>query len=286
MFEFQTQLIFPIHAVPPAGPLPRGARALVAADARWRRRCSASTSRRTSRAGASTLILGFGGNAWNGQDVAEYLHELYPTRTSSPSIIAATRPRPGSPSAEALIADAPLVYDLAVDEAEAERIDRGRLQHRQRHRRPARGRAQARRADPRHAVQFAEGGRPVDVPVAADRPLLRARDRCRGGARRSKVPVAIIAAERDEIVPPSAPRRFASGRPTSCFDRDDRRAPGTTTSTPVPTSSPRCARRSSRLEAVTRLALASGLAQSIFLKSKEPIAAAGGVNDSAELIVP
>ena len=27
---------------------------------------------------SQTLILGFGGNGWNGQDVAEYLHELFP----------------------------------------------------------------------------------------------------------------------------------------------------------------------------------------------------------------
>ena len=46
----------------------------------------------------------------------------FPTKRSSPSIIAATRRRQGSPSAEALIADAPLVYDLAVERVKPQRV--------------------------------------------------------------------------------------------------------------------------------------------------------------------
>ena len=61
-----------------------------------------------------TLILGFGGNAWNGQDVAEYLHELFPGDTVVVFHYRGYPPSSGSPSAEALIADAPLVYDAAV----------------------------------------------------------------------------------------------------------------------------------------------------------------------------
>src|SRR5206468_5686676 len=61
-----------------------------------------------------TLVLGFGGNAWNGQDVAEYLHELYPNDEVVAFHYRGYAPSTGSPSAEALIADAPLVYDAAV----------------------------------------------------------------------------------------------------------------------------------------------------------------------------
>src|SRR5947209_8076705 len=69
-----------------------------------------------------TLILGFGGNAWNGQDVAEYLHELYPDHNVAAFHYRGYPPSTGSPSAEALIADAPLVYDAAVGTAKPARV--------------------------------------------------------------------------------------------------------------------------------------------------------------------
>ena len=65
------------------------------------------------------LILGFGGNAWNGQDVAEYLHELFPRHDVIAFHYRGYAPSTGAPSAEALIADAPLVYDFAVRADEA-----------------------------------------------------------------------------------------------------------------------------------------------------------------------
>jgi pimeloyl-ACP methyl ester carboxylesterase len=62
-----------------------------------------------------TLILGFGGNAWNAQDVATYLREIFPKADVVVFHYRGYAPSTGSPSAEALIADAPLVYDLASD---------------------------------------------------------------------------------------------------------------------------------------------------------------------------
>ncbi len=66
-------------------------------------------------AGPSRLILGFGGNAWNAQDVAEYLHEVYPDDAIVAFHYRGYSPSSGSPSAEALIDDAPRIYDLAVE---------------------------------------------------------------------------------------------------------------------------------------------------------------------------
>ena len=63
---------------------------------------------------SDTLILGFGGNAWNGQDVAEYLHELYPDEHVVAFHYRGYPPSEGSPSGEALVADAPVVHDAAV----------------------------------------------------------------------------------------------------------------------------------------------------------------------------
>ena len=51
---------------------------------------------------------------WNGQDVAEYLHELFPDDDVVAFHYRGYAPSTGLPSAEALIADAPLVYDMAL----------------------------------------------------------------------------------------------------------------------------------------------------------------------------
>ena len=81
-----------------------------------------------------TLILGFGGNAWNAQDVAEYLHELFPDEEVVSFHYRGYAPSKGSPSAQALISDAPLVYDAAVETVKP-KDRRGRVQYRERDRR-------------------------------------------------------------------------------------------------------------------------------------------------------
>ena len=78
------------------------------------------TGRSTKR--AETLILGFGGNAWNAADAAAYLHRLYPRDHVVAFHYRGYRPSTGSPSAAALIADAPLVYDKAVAEVAPKRV--------------------------------------------------------------------------------------------------------------------------------------------------------------------
>jgi pimeloyl-ACP methyl ester carboxylesterase len=117
----QTQMLFPTGAVGPPGLLPAAAVQVTvetpdgdtlhgihippAADQKQR-----------------TLILGFGGNAWNGSDVAAYLHQLYPEADVIAFHYRGYRPSTGSPSAKALLADAPLVHDFAVDRVKLERI--------------------------------------------------------------------------------------------------------------------------------------------------------------------
>ena len=110
-------------------PDPRG-RAGRAAAAEAPSGCSVETpdgetlARRPHSAGDESerpkpLILGFGGNAWNGSDVAAFLHELYPDADVVAFHYRGYRPSTGTPSAEALLADAPLVYDAAVERSEA-----------------------------------------------------------------------------------------------------------------------------------------------------------------------
>jgi len=121
MFEFQTHLIFPTHAVPAAGPMPRGAEelGLETPDGHTLKGILLPPDEAT---GDGTLVLGFGGNAWNGQDVAEYLHELFPDASVVAFHYRGYAPSGGAPSAEALIADAPLLYDLAIDRVKPSRI--------------------------------------------------------------------------------------------------------------------------------------------------------------------
>jgi pimeloyl-ACP methyl ester carboxylesterase len=121
VFEFQSHLIFPTHSVPKAGAWPAHAESL-----------SLKTTDGQELAGIripaanppseSTLILGFGGNAWNAQDVAEYLHELFPDEEIVGFHYRGYAPSTGSPSGEALIADAPLIYDLAVEQLKPKRV--------------------------------------------------------------------------------------------------------------------------------------------------------------------
>jgi pimeloyl-ACP methyl ester carboxylesterase len=61
------------------------------------------------------LVLGFGGNAWNAQDVAEYLHQVFPDSDVIAFHYRGYAPSRGRPSAEALIADAPAIYDFSVE---------------------------------------------------------------------------------------------------------------------------------------------------------------------------
>ena len=113
-------VIFPRYAVPSAGPLPRGSQRLQvkAADGETLHGVHIKPS---DNARSRTLVLGFGGNAWNGQDVATYLHELYPEDDVVAFHYRGYRPSTGTPSAEALIADAPEVFDVAVKHVRPDR---------------------------------------------------------------------------------------------------------------------------------------------------------------------
>jgi pimeloyl-ACP methyl ester carboxylesterase len=121
MFEFQASLIFPTHSVPSAGPLPRGAEelSLETPDGHTLAGIHIPADRRTR---SKPLILGFGGNGWNGQDVAEYIHELYPDHDVVVFHYRGYAPSTGSPSAEALMADAPLVYDFVVGKIKTRKL--------------------------------------------------------------------------------------------------------------------------------------------------------------------
>jgi hypothetical protein len=121
MFDFQASLIFPTHAVPPAGPPPPGSKRL-SIESADESRLEGIHIPGSSNDPERLLILGFGGNAWNAQDVAEYLHQLFPENDIITFHYRGYAPSTGSPSAEALIADAPLIYDFAIERVRPKRI--------------------------------------------------------------------------------------------------------------------------------------------------------------------
>ena len=223
MFEFQSHLIFPTHAVPSAGPWPRGAEKM-----------SVTTPDGLELAGIRipadeqakepTLILGFGGNAWNAQDVAEYLHELFSDEEVVAFHYRGYAPSQGSPSAEALMADAPLVYDAAVERVKPKRIVAvgfsigSGVAARLAAERPVDGLILVTPFDSLKAV--AQSMYPW-LPIG---PFFEHEIDAASALEKIQVPVAIIAGERDEIVPSERTDALRKRVPNLVFDRTIARA--------------------------------------------------------------
>ncbi|MEO8547624.1 MAG: alpha/beta fold hydrolase [Sphingomicrobium sp.] len=113
MFEFQNHIMFPTHAVAPPGPLPPGATrvSIAAPGGNQLHGVHIAPARPPAQ---RRLILGFGGNAWNAEDAATYLHGNYPSADIIAFHYRGYWPSTGSPSAETLLEDAPITYDFAV----------------------------------------------------------------------------------------------------------------------------------------------------------------------------
>jgi len=218
MYSSQTDLIFPVHAVAAPGPLPPGAE-----------RLSVSTPDGEKLAGiylpsdhpdpSRTLILGFGGNAWNGQDVAEYLHELYPEHDVVAFHYRGYSPSSGSPSAKALIADAPLVYDVAVERVRPTRVIAVGFSI---------GTGVAAQLSAKRKLTGLILVTPFDSLKAVAQSMypwlpvglvFNQQIDAAGPLRMGTAPVAIIAAERDEIVAPERTDALRKALPKLAFDR-------------------------------------------------------------------
>ena len=222
MLEFQSHLIFPTHAVPDAGPLPPGSERLEIKSSDGKRLQGVHIAPSARGEGEGTLILGFGGNAWNGEDVASYLHELYPGADIVTFHYRGYRPSAGSPSAEAILADAPLIYDAAVKRVPRKRIVAigfsigsgvaARL-------------SAERRLDglilvtPFDSLKAVAQSMYPWLPIG---PLFGHEIDAAGGL--TDVPTAIVAAERDEIIPRERTDALRDTIRDLVFDRTIRRA--------------------------------------------------------------
>ncbi|HET7817656.1 MAG TPA: alpha/beta fold hydrolase [Sphingomicrobium sp.] len=219
MIWSQDDIIFPVNAVPEAGPLPRGAERIELATADGETLRGVHVPPAGGDAPPRTLVLGFGGNAWNGEDVASYLHELYPRAHVVTFHYRGYRPSTGRPSAKALIADAPLVFDAAARRVKPERtvvvgfsIGSGIAATLAR-RRPADGLILVTPFDSLKAV--AASIYPW-LPVGA---FFGHEIDAAGALEGTDVPVAILAAERDEIIPPERTGALRKRVPNLVFER-------------------------------------------------------------------
>ena len=199
IFAFQGRLLFPAGAVGAAGPLPPGAQRLSLQSPDSNRLHGVHLP--PSKAGSGTLILGFGGNGWNAQTAALYLHGLFPEADVVAFHYRGYRPSTGSPSARALIEDAPLVFDLAVGKVRPARtvaiglsVGSG----------VAAGLSARRPLDglvlvtPFDSMTKVASGQYPWLPVSL---LFRHEFRAADWLRGSRVPTAIVAAERDTLIP-------------------------------------------------------------------------------------
>ncbi|WP_310466965.1 alpha/beta hydrolase [Sphingomonas sp.] len=214
----QTQTIFPTHAVANPGPLPRGAK-LLELEAADGSRLHGVHIPPLSPSADRLLILGFGGNAWNAQDAAIYFHQLYPAADVVTFHYRGYRPSTGTPSAKALLADAPIVYDFAVKQVDPKHIvavgmsiGSGIAANLAAHR-TLDGLILVTPFDSLEAVATGQFpwlpiGMVFEHEIEAAEPL-----------RESKVPVAIVAGERDTLIPPERTEGLRRQVGNLAFDR-------------------------------------------------------------------
>ena len=218
MFGLQSHFIFPTHAVASAGPLPVGAEKVEVKTADGERLAGVHIPADEPSA-QRTMILAFGGNAWNAQDVAEYLHELFPQVEVVAFHYRGYKPSTGHPSAEALIEDAPLVYDFATARVRPDRTIAVGFSI---------GSGVAAQLSAVRAVDGVILVTPFDslksvaqsmFPWLPIGPFFGHEIDAAAATEKSDVPVAVIAAEHDEIVPAERTAALKSRVRNLAFDR-------------------------------------------------------------------
>ena len=219
----QTQLLFPAHAIPVAGPLPPGAEKIELATAGGDR-LSGIHIPPAAGGKTRTLVLGFGGNGWNGQHVAEYLASSFPEAHVVAFHYRGYRPSTGSPSADALREDAPLIFDHTSALVKPDRIVAVGLSIGSG---IAASLARQRRLDGLILVTPFDSLKSVAAemfPWLPVGPFFKHEMAVANDLRQIDVPVAILAAERDEVVSPRRTEALRRAVPNLAFDHVTRGA--------------------------------------------------------------
>lgn len=225
MYAVQTRMLFPTGMATASGRgLPASAVRLEVAtpDGEHLRGVLVPPARHP--AGDRLVILGFGGNAWNADDMAAYLHGLFPAASVVAFHYRGYAPSTGKPGAAALLADAPLVYDHVLEKAgKAPVVVVGfsigaSVAAHLASRRPVAGLVLVSPFDSLEALARDH------YPWAPVGWLLRHRLSTVGSVRGVTAPTALIAAGRDTIVPPRRTEAVRQAIPRLVLDRTIARA--------------------------------------------------------------
>ena len=119
----QTSLLFPARiAASGRADLPAAARRLAFSTEDGVQLHGVHLPARLARASAKTLVLAFGGNAWNAEVLAAYLQAQLPHRDILVFHYRGYVPSEGYPSAKSLMQDALAIHDFAIRELAPPRI--------------------------------------------------------------------------------------------------------------------------------------------------------------------
>jgi pimeloyl-ACP methyl ester carboxylesterase len=219
VFAFQGRMLFPAGAAGGTLALRPGAERIAAETADGNRLHGVRIPAARSGARPATLILGFGGNGWNAEAAAAYLADTFPEADVVVFHYRGYRPSTGSPGASALIEDAARVYDAAAAPVPGARvvavgfsIGSG----------VAATLAARRRLDglilvtPFDSLGKVAAGHYRWLPV---RRLFRHEIDAAGALRSVRVPVAIVAAARDTLIPAARTQGLRRMVPNLVFDR-------------------------------------------------------------------
>jgi hypothetical protein len=219
LYFTQTAMLFPVRLAADAGPLRGNAQALVLETASGDRLHGVHVPASAQDGEQAPVTIGFGGNAWNGAAVADYLHELFPRSEIFVFHFRGYAPSGGRPSARALLADALLVHDLVAGRVRGRpvivvgfSIGAGVAAHL----------ASRRKLDgvilvtPFDSLARVAGDQYPWVPV---RLLFRHEMNAVEDLRRSATPVALIAAGRDRLIAPGRTAALRAAVPNLVFDR-------------------------------------------------------------------
>lgn len=221
LFFLQTSLIFPVSQVGEAGSPPPGASRvqLQAASGERLFGLHVPPGAGAGEEGLPPVIIGFGGNAWNADAMASYLHELYPAADVVAFHYRGYPPSEGSPSADALREDALVIHDWAVRRFPGRRIvavgfsiGSGVAAYLAAQR-PLAG---AILVTPFDSLAAAAADHYPWLPV---RFLFRHEFAAAEDLRGSRVPVAILSGERDTLIRPARADALRQAAPNLAYSR-------------------------------------------------------------------
>lgn len=199
----QTSLVFPRALVGPAPALPAQTERLTLTRPDG---VHLHGVRIEGQDAAAPVILGFGGNAWNAESMALFLHQIAPEHTVVAFHYRGYAPSEGRPSADSLIADGIAIRDTLGEDVIAVGFSVGSgVAAKVAEMRPLRGAILVTPFDSLGAVAR------DSLPWAPVRWLFRHDIDALGALQATDMPLALILASRDEVIPPARAEALVDG---------------------------------------------------------------------------